>query len=102
MYLNLISKLVFVRCCFFKYWRVYRNTIAPEISLYDARILYQWNIALDSGSIRTKVDPTSDVCVTWTDRSMNGKWVTDVRLPLTGTTLSALAADVKVRRQFNF
>jgi len=79
-----------------------RNTIAPEISLYDARIIYQWNIALDSGSIRTRVDPTSDVSVTWTDRSMNGKWVTDVRLPLSGTTLSALAADVKVRRQFNF
>lgn len=79
-----------------------RNTIAPEISLHDATILYQWNIALDSGSIRTRVDPTSDVRVTWIDRTMNGKWVTDVRVPLAGTTLSALAADVRVRRQFNF
>lgn len=79
-----------------------RNTIAPEISLYDARILYQWNLSLDSGSVRTRVDPTSDVRVTWTDRSVNGKWVTDVRMPLSGTTLNALAADVRVRRQFEF
>eukprot|EP00536_Pseudo-nitzschia_multiseries_P011489 jgi/Psemu1/297872/fgenesh1_pm.394_\ len=79
-----------------------RNTIAPEISLYNAKILYQWNLALDSGTIRTRVDPTSDVTLTWIDRSMNGKWVTDVRMPLSGTTLSALAADVRVRRQFNF
>jgi len=78
------------------------NTIAPEISLHDSSILYQWNLALDSGSIRTRVNPTSDVRVTWTDKSLNGKWVTDVRLPLTGTTLSALAAEVQVRRQFNF
>ena len=79
-----------------------RNTIAPEISLYDASILYQWNLALDSGSIRTSVNPTSDVRITWTDRSMNGKWITDVRMPLAGTTLTALAADVRVRRQFKF
>jgi len=79
-----------------------RNTIAPEISLYDATILYKWNLALEGGSIQTRVNPTSDVSVTWTDRSMNGKWVTDVRIPLAGTTLSALAADVKVRRQFTF
>lgn len=79
-----------------------RNTIAPEISLNDASILYQWNLALDSGSIRTVVNPTSDVRVTWTDRSMNGKWVTDVRMPLAGTSFSALAADVRVRRQFQF
>ena len=79
-----------------------RNTIAPEISLYDAAILYQWNIALDSGSIRTRVDPTSAVHVTWTDRSMNGKWVTDLQFPLAGTNLSALAADLRVRRQFQF
>lgn len=79
-----------------------QNTIAPEISLYDARILYQWNLALESGTIKTRVDPTSDVRVTWIDRSLNGKWITDVRMPLSGTTLSALAADVRVRRQFNF
>jgi hypothetical protein len=85
----------------FDVW-IYSNTIAPEISLYNARILYQWNIALDSGSIRTKVDPTSAIHVTWTDKSLTGKWVTDVRVPLAGTTVSALSADVKVRRQFSF
>jgi len=79
-----------------------RNTIAPEISLHDATILYKWNLALDSGSIQTRVNPTSDVRVTWIDKSVNGKWVTDVRMPLAGTTLTALAADVRVRRQFNF
>ena len=78
------------------------HVIAPEISLYNAKIIYQWNIALQSGSIRTKVDPTSAIHVTWTDKSMTGKWVTDFRLPLAGTTLSALAADVRVRRQFAF
>ena len=41
--------------------------IAPEISLYNAKIIYQWNIALQSGSIRTKVDPTSAIHITWTD-----------------------------------
>ena len=78
------------------------HVISPEISLYNARIVYQWNIRLDSGSIRTQVDPTSAVHVTWTDKSMTGNWVTDFRLPLAGTTLSALAADVRVRRQFSF
>ncbi len=80
-----------------------RHIIAPEISLYNAKIVYQWNVALDSGSIQTKVDPTDSVHVTWTDRSASGgKWVTDFRLPLVGTTISALAADVRVRRQFSF
>lgn len=78
------------------------NTIAPEISLHTAKILYQWNMLLDSGSLKTKVDPTSAIQVTWTDRSMNGKWVTDFSLPLKGTSVSALAADVRVRRQFTF
>jgi hypothetical protein len=78
------------------------NTIAPEISLYTARITYQWNVQLESGSIHTKVDPTSEIHVTWTDLSRSGKWVTDFRLPLTGTTASALAADIRVRRQFQF
>jgi hypothetical protein len=80
----------------------FSNVIAPEISLYNAKIVYNWNIALDSGSIRTKVDPTSAVHVTWTDKSLTGKWVTDFHLPLAGTTVSALAADVRVRRQFSF
>lgn len=80
-----------------------RHVIAPEISLYNARIVYQWNVALNSGSIRTKVDPTDSVHVTWTDHSTSGgKWVTDMRLPLVGTSISALAADIRVRRQFSF
>ena len=45
------------------------HVIAPEISLYNARIIYNWNVALDSGTIRTKVDPTDSVHVTWTDKS---------------------------------
>lgn len=80
-----------------------RHVIAPEISLYNARIIYQWNVALNSGSIRTKVDPTDSVHVTWTDHSTSGgKWVTDMRLPLVGASISALAADIRVRRQFSF
>lgn len=82
---------------------VVSNTIAPEISLYTARITYQWNVQLESGSIHTKIDPNTAIAVTWTDKSLGGgKWVTDFRLPLTGTTASALAADIKVRRQFQF
>ena len=89
---------------------IIRHVIAPEISLYNAKIVYQWNVALNSGSIRTKVDPTDSVYVTWTDHSASGgggsvgggKWVTDFRLPLVGTSIRALAADVRVRRQFSF
>ena len=82
-----------------------RNIISPEISLYNAKILYQWKVQLHNGaSIRTKVDPTTAIDVTWTDTSAadGGRWVTDFRLPLEGTTLQALASDVRVRRQFNF
>lgn len=82
-----------------------RNTISPEISLYNAKILYLWKVQLHNGaSIRTKVDPTTAIDVTWTDTSAadGGRWVTDFRLPLEGTTLQALASDVRVRRQFNF
>ena len=79
-----------------------RNTIAPEISLQTAKILYSWNVDLDSGTIQTKVDPTSAIHVTWTDQSMSGRWVTDFSLPLKGMTVSALAANVRVRRQFTF
>lgn len=78
-----------------------RNTISPEISLHTAKIMYNWSIALDSGSIRTRVDPTSAIQVTWMDRSMNGKWVTDFKLPLEGRP-GPLAADIRVRRQFIF
>jgi hypothetical protein len=84
-----------------------RNTIAPTINLYNARIVYQWNCLLGrSGlsSVRTRVDPTSAIEVTWTDQSEGGggSWVTDVRLPLEATTLQKLAADVRIRRQFRF
>ena len=81
-----------------------RNIIAPEINLYNAKIVYQWNSNLGSGSsVRTKVDPTSAIEVTWTDQSVQGgSWVTEVRLPLEGTSINGLAADVKVRRQFSF
>lgn len=81
-----------------------RNTVAPEISLYDAKITYQWDLDLGQGSsLRTKVDPLADIRITWTDQSVHGgSWVTDMRLPLEGTTVQALAADVRVRRQFRF
>lgn len=81
-----------------------RNTISPEISLYTAKIVYQWNVNLGNGSsLRTRVDPTSAIHVTWTDTSTGGGlWVTDAKLPLEGTTVQALAADVRVRRQFRF
>lgn len=83
-----------------------RNTIAPEISLYNAKVIYQWNVSLNNigSSLRTRVDPTSAIDVTWTDTSAadGGRWVTDFRLPLEGTSIRALASDVRVRRQFNF
>jgi hypothetical protein len=91
------SSLAVLMCSLFK-----SHVITPEISLYSGRIVYQWHIALESGSIRTKVDPTDAVYVTWTDKSTTGKWVTDLRVPLSGTVRSALATSVKVRRQFTF
>jgi len=78
-----------------------RNTISPEINLYDAKIMYNWNVALNNGSIRTRVDPTSAIQVTWTDQSTNGKWVTDFKMPLVGAP-GPLASDIRVRRQFQF
>lgn len=82
-----------------------RNTISPEISLYNAKIQYSWNVQLPNGAnLRTRVDPTSAIEVQWSDTSAadGGRWVTDFRLPLEGTTIQALATDVRVRRQFNF
>lgn len=78
-----------------------RNTISPEISLYDAKILYNWSVALDSGHIKTRIDPSSAIQVTWTDQSLSGKWVTDFKLPLVGSP-GPLAGDIRVRRQFEF
>mmetsp|Transcript_18949 Transcript_18949/g.27735 ORF Transcript_18949/g.27735 Transcript_18949/m.27735 type:complete len:229 (-) Transcript_18949:195-881(-) len=78
-----------------------RNVIAPEISLSTAKIMYNWDMTLDSGTIRTRVDPTSAIHVQWSDPTANGKWVTDFKLPLVGTH-GSLAADIQVRRQFVF
>ncbi|GKY90290.1 hypothetical protein MPSEU_000003100 [Mayamaea pseudoterrestris] len=81
-----------------------RNSIAPTIYLNTAKMMYQWNLSLRAGSsLVTKVDPTSAIYVTWTDASASGgSWVTDLKLPLEATTLKALAADIRVRRQFSF
>ncbi len=89
-----------------------RNTIQPEISLLDAKILYNWNVALTGGSsIRTRVDPTDSVQVSWIDETRNGKWVTDFRLPLISGAAGAAGEDglgaalnsqIRVRRQFVF
>mmetsp|Transcript_5246 Transcript_5246/g.14739 ORF Transcript_5246/g.14739 Transcript_5246/m.14739 type:complete len:468 (+) Transcript_5246:136-1539(+) len=81
-----------------------RNTVSPEIHIYNARIKYQWDYRLGgSSSVRTQIDPHDCIAVTWTDESARdgGTWVTDLRLPLTGS-LSSLAADVRIQRQFRF
>jgi len=78
-----------------------RNTIRPEVSLKDAKITYNWDVKLSSGTIQTRVDPVSAIRVTWIDRTEGGKWVTDFNLPLTGGP-GPLAGDIRVRRQFAF
>eukprot|EP00978_Attheya_sp_CCMP212_P002360 scaffold4850_cov50-Attheya_sp.AAC.11 len=82
-----------------------RNVIAPEISLQSAKIKYHWDMKLQGGgSIRTRVDPASTIHVTWTDAQQakgTGTWVTDIKLPLTAQ-MGPLAADIRVRRQFQF
>ena len=84
-----------------------RNTIAPEICLYNAKIVYQWNRLLGDGTggsqVCTTVDPARDISVQWIDQSAaGGTWVTDLRFPLEGVTIQTLAADIRVRRQFCF
>lgn len=84
-----------------------RNMVAPEISIYNARITYQWDCMLSYNGlskIRTKVDPLHAIYITWTDESAldGGTWVTNVRLPFERTTVSALAADVRIQRKFRF
>ncbi|GAX09723.1 hypothetical protein FisN_19Lh193 [Fistulifera solaris] len=80
------------------------NVIAPEIHLKDARVLYQWSVKWNNGAmLHTKVDPSHSIDINWTDQSTGGgKWITDIRLPLEGTSIRGLAAEVKVRRQFIF
>lgn len=80
------------------------NVIAPEIHLKDARVLYQWSVKWNNGAtLHTKVDPTHSIDINWTDQSTaGGKWITDIRLPLEGTLIRGLSAEVKVRRQFTF
>jgi hypothetical protein len=99
------------------------NWIAPTIDLYTGHMQYQWILALpnQSGSLHTTVDPATAITVTWTDRSRShhadetasgssgtgdggsSTWVTDICIPLTGTSsLRNLAADIRVRRQFRF
>lgn len=85
------------------------NTIAPEISLTSAKIMYNWDVALSSSgsSIRTRVDPTSAIQIIWTDVTDGGQWVTNFKLPLDGNTniqggRGIFAADINVRRQFKF
>lgn len=78
-----------------------RNVIAPEISLHTAKIMYNWTTELASGILRTRVDPTSAIQVTWVDRAGAGRWVTDFKLPLEGSH-GPLAADIRVQRQFVF
>mmetsp|Transcript_7650 Transcript_7650/g.10012 ORF Transcript_7650/g.10012 Transcript_7650/m.10012 type:complete len:343 (+) Transcript_7650:101-1129(+) len=83
-----------------------RNKVSPEISIYNARITYQWEMKLSPDGksfIRTKVDPLQAIYITWTDESaQGGSWVTDIRLPLEGATIEALVADVRIKRQFEF
>eukprot|EP00816_Leptocylindrus_hargravesii_P009518 CAMPEP_0196821986 /NCGR_PEP_ID=MMETSP1362-20130617/81752_1 /TAXON_ID=163516 /ORGANISM="Leptocylindrus danicus, Strain CCMP1856" /LENGTH=364 /DNA_ID=CAMNT_0042201395 /DNA_START=117 /DNA_END=1211 /DNA_ORIENTATION=- len=78
-----------------------RNVIAPEISLHTAKIMYNWTTQLASGILRTRVDPTSAIQVTWVDKAGAGRWVTDFKLPLEGSA-GPLAADIRVQRQFVF
>jgi hypothetical protein len=97
------------------------NWISPSIDLYTGHMQYQWIMALpnQSGSLHTTVDPATAITVTWTDHSRTGEtssggssstgggggstWVTDICIPLTGTSsLRNLAADIRVRRQFRF
>ena len=80
-----------------------RNTLSPEISLPTGKITFNWDIELDSGSIRARVDPSSFIQVKWTDQTHSGKWVTDFSLPMEGSGRPvAAAADIRVRRQFVF
>jgi hypothetical protein len=80
-----------------------KHLLRPEISLTTAAMTYQWIVKPMPGcTVKTLVDPMSHIAITWTDESMagTGTWQTDVTLPLAGTAPGALAAKVRVRRQF--
>lgn len=55
----------------------------------------------ERGSVRTHVDPTSAIRVTWTDKTRNGNWITDFKLPLAASP-GPMSADIKIKRQFVF
>ncbi|KAL7565525.1 hypothetical protein ACA910_003806 [Epithemia clementina (nom. ined.)] len=64
------------------------NTVSPEISIYSAKITYQWDVKLNSNgssTLCTKIDPMDAITLTWTDPCQlgGGSWVADLRLPLT-------------------
>jgi len=86
-----------------------RHTIAPTVNLLNAKIVYQWNVLLGrtgASSIRTKVDPTSAIDVTWSDQSDidGGSWIADVRIPLNEPTSVAklISSNFRLRRKFLF
>lgn len=82
------------------------NLIQPTIDLYNGKMVYQWVLALAGGrgSLQTRVDPVSAIDITWKERSAvdGGVWITDISLPLADRGSSGLAANVRVRRQFQF
>jgi hypothetical protein len=58
-----------------------------------------------NGLLRTFVDPTRVIHVTWTDHSAadTGTWTTDLKIPLEESSFRGLlGADIRVRRQFCF
>ena len=71
------------------------NLLRPEIDLYTGKMRYQLITRLRNGVLRTTVDPSEALELTWTDGSSNGCWVTDIRIPL-----NKAPALLKVRRQF--
>lgn len=92
-----------------------RNTIAPTINLYNARIVYQWDSVLRSSTLdggtcsllQTKVDPAESISIKWTDQSINGgRWITDIRVPLESIGQQGRhqgeLVEIRVRRQFQF
>ena len=66
------------------------NTVSPKISIYTAKITYQWDVKFnDSGTstLCTKIDPLDAITMTWTDPCQlgGGSWIADLRVPLVVT-----------------